>query len=377
MRVLIAAGGTGGHIYPGLTIADEIKRRFPKGEIAFVGTKYGLETSIIPRAGHRLELIEVKYFERKLSLDTLRTCFVAVKGVSQSLALMGKFQPDIVIGTGGYVAGPVLLAAALRRIPTLIQEQNAFPGATSRILGKFVNLVALGYEEADKFFPSRKVVASGNPIRQEIVEVTKKEAVDALALEPGLPTVVVFGGSQGGRSINQAMAELRPRLLAHSIQVIHQTGQQAYPSTAEGILTRLGKPIPSPLPDMVQEGRIRTVPYIYDMPAALAASDLVVGRAGAISLAEIAARGLPAVLIPFPYAAANHQEKNARVFENAGAAKVLLDKDVSGKSLGDLVFELLNNRAQLAKMAAASKSLGRISAAEAVVDQIEELIRPV
>ncbi|NMB24324.1 MAG: undecaprenyldiphospho-muramoylpentapeptide beta-N-acetylglucosaminyltransferase [Firmicutes bacterium] len=377
MRVLIAAGGTGGHIYPGLTIANEIKRRFPKGEIVFVGTEYGLEKDIIPRAGYQLELIAVQYFRRKLSLDTIKTGMVALRGVTQSLALVKNFRPDVVVGTGGYVAGPVLLAAAMRRVPTLIQEQNALPGATSRILGRFVKSVALGYQEAVQFFPkSHGIIVTGNPIRQEIIDMTKREAINTLRLDPTLRTVVVFGGSQGGLSINRAMGELAPRLnQTNSLQVIHQTGQKTYPEIAKEVLARTGMPVTSGFPEMVQDGCIQIVPYIHNMPAALAAADLVVGRAGAISLAEIAARGLPAILIPFPHAAANHQEKNARVFEQAGAARVLLDGDVNGQSLGDLIFDLLDNPGLLRSMAMASKSLGKTDATKTIVNEIEILAK--
>lgn len=377
MRVLIAAGGTGGHIYPGVTIANELKRRFPKGEIVFVGTEYGLEKDIIPRAGYQLELIAVQYFQRKLSLDTIKTSVVALRGVKQSLALIRDFRPDVVIGTGGYVAGPVLLAAAMRKVPTLIQEQNALPGATSRILGRFVKSVALGYPEAIKYFPKgRSVIVTGNPIRREIVDMTKREAVTTLRLDPTRRTVVVFGGSQGGLGINRAMLELAPRLNeASSLQVIHQTGQKTYPEVAKEVLARTGMPVTSGFPEMVQDGCIQIVPYIHNMPAALASADLVVGRAGASTLAEIAARGLPAILIPFPHAAANHQEKNARVFEKAGAAKVLLDGDVNGQSLGDLIFHLLDNPSLLRSMAKASKSLGKVDATETIVNEIEILAK--
>ncbi len=377
MRVLIAAGGTGGHIYPGLTIANEIKQRFPHGEIVFVGTEYGLEKDIIPRAGYPLELIAVQYFRRALSFDSIKTGIVALRGLAQSFAVIKEFQPDIVIGTGGYVAGPLLLAAALRRVPTLIQEQNALPGVTNRILGRFAKSIALGYQEAARYFPKGdRIIVTGNPIRSEITAMAKQEAIDTLQLDPTCRTVVVFGGSQGGLSINRAMLDLAPRLnQERSLQVIHQTGQKTYASIAGEVLAKTGNPSPASLPEMVEYGCIRIVPYIYNMPAALAAADLVVGRAGALSLAEIAARGLPAILIPFPHAAENHQEKNARVLERAGAAKVLLDQDVSAESLGDLMFYLLSDSTLLRQMALASKSLGRIDATRAIVDEIEVLTK--
>lgn len=377
VRVLIAAGGTGGHIYPGLTIAEELKRRFCQVEIVFVGTEYGLEKDIIPRAGYPLELISVQYFRRALSLESIKTGIVALRGLRQSFALIREFEPDIVVGTGGYVAGPLLLAAALRKVPTLIQEQNALPGVTNRILGRFAQCIALGYQEASRYFPQNRVIVTGNPIRREITSIKRAEALERLQLDPARRTIIVFGGSQGGLSINRAMRELAPRFnQLDSLQVIHQTGKRSYEDMAKEVLGRTGVSVSNQLPEMAVDGCIRMVPYIYDMPAALAAADLVVGRAGALSLAEITARGLPAILIPFPYAAENHQEKNARVLERAGAARVLLDADVNADSLGDLILSLLDNPRQLKSMAVASRSLGRVDATRAIVDQIEALTAP-
>jgi len=375
VRVVIAAGGTGGHIYPGLTIANEIQARYPSCEIVFIGTHYGLEKDIIPRAGYSLELIQVQYFRRALSLDLLKTGVIALKGLRQSFGIVGDLRPDVVVGTGGYVAGPVLLAAAMRRVPTFIQEQNALPGITNRLLGRFMQGIALGYAEAARYFPKDgRVMVTGNPIRSEITAITKADARKRLQLHPDYRTVVVFGGSQGGLSINRAMGELGPRLNREpQLQVIHQTGMKSYADLAWGVLGKdPGRERGEP-PPMVKDGCVRIVPYIYDMPAALAAADLVVGRAGALSIAEITARGLPAILIPFPYAAENHQEKNARVLEQAGAARVLLDEQVAGESLGDLMLGLLGNRDLLAKMATASKSLGKPNATSMIVDRIAEL----
>ena len=375
MRALIAAGGTGGHIYPGLTIANEIKARYPGAEIVFVGTGHGLEKDIIPRAGYPLEMVSVQYFRRAISLDLLRTGLVAWRGLRQSSRLIKRLRPDIVVGTGGYVAGPVLLAAALRRVPTLIQEQNALPGITNRILSRFVQSIALGYPEAARYFPrDGRVMVTGNPIRSEITAMNRADAVQRLQLRPDYRTVVVFGGSQGGLSINRAMRELAPRLNAEDgLQVIHQTGKRSYDEIARQALGKGLDQTASGLPEIVQDGCIRIVPYIHDMPAALAAADLVVGRAGALSIAEITARGLPAILIPFPYAAENHQEKNARVLEEAGAARVLLDEAVTGESLGDLIFQLLQNRNLLSRMAANSQKLGKVNATHVIVDRIAEL----
>lgn len=392
MRLLIAGGGTGGHIYPGLTIAEAVKNRYPQAEILFVGTEYGLEKDIIPRASYRLETISVRYFPRKLSPAVITTAAVAARGMVQAFLLLRRFQPDVVVGTGGYVAGPVLLAAALRRIPTLIQEQNALPGITNRILGRIVRRIALGYPEAARFFPrDGRVIVTGNPIRPEIMQISRREGLQRLNLDPNKQTLVVFGGSQGGRSINEAMRAVAPRLnQERNLQVIHQTGKSGYEKIVQEITGHKGekgknrfsrkenssvfRPADS-LPPFIEDGHIRIIPYIYDMPAALAAADLVVGRAGAISIAEITARGLPAVLIPFPYAAGNHQEKNARVLERAGAARVILDRELNGEKLGDVVLGLLREPARLHQMAAASRKLGKPRAVEEILGCIESLAR--
>ena len=279
MRVLIAAGGTGGHIYPGLTIANVIRARYPGCEVIFVGTHYGLEKDIIPRAGYPLELIQVQYFRRALSLDLLKTGVIALKGLRQSFGIVGDLRPDVVVGTGGYVAGPVLLAAAMRRVLTFIQEQNALPGITNRLLGRFMQGIALGYAKLLAISQDGRVMVTGNPIRSEITAITKADARRRLQLHPDYRTVVVFGGSQGGLSINRAMRELAPRLNREPwLQVIHQTGTKSYADIAWEVLGNdSGRERGEP-PSMVKDGCVRIVPYIYDMPAALAAADLVVGE---------------------------------------------------------------------------------------------------
>ena len=351
MKVILSGGGTGGHIYPALTIADQIKAIRPDVEITFVGTRQGLEKDIIPRYGYNLEFIDVAGFKRSLSLDTLRSGIKLLHGLKDAYSLLDKLKPDLVIGTGGYVCGPIVFLASLKGIPTCIQEQNAMPGVTNKILARYVRKVFLGYSEAEKYFGgSSKKIFTGNPIRSEIMQKKRKDAVAELGLDANKKTILVSGGSRGARSINNAMQYVERELSGRSdVQVLHATG-----SLDDNIMIR---------------------PYLHNMPVALAAADLAVFRAGAIGLAELTAKGVPAVLVPYPYATANHQEFNAKAVEAAGAAKVILDKELTGEKLLEEIEKLLINDNQLQAMKKAAKSLGRPEAAAEIAQQALNLVR--
>lgn len=366
MKVILSGGGTGGHIYPALTIADQIKLLRPEAEITFVGTKAGLEKDIIPRYGYKLEFIDVAGFKRSFSIDTLRSGVKLMQGLKEAYSLLDKLKPDLVIGTGGYVCGPIVLLAALKGIPTCIQEQNAMPGVTNKILARFVKKVFLGYSEAEKYFGgSSKKIFTGNPIRNEITEIKRKDAVLELGLDPVKKTILVSGGSRGARSINQAMQYAELELSGRSdVQVLHATGEVNYECYLNA---------------MEQRGQIEDniiiKPYLHNMPVALAAADLAVFRAGAIGLAELAVKGVPAILVPYPYATANHQEFNARAVEAAGAATVILDKELTGEKVLEEIEKLLINETQLETMKTAAKSLGRPEAAKEIARQALGLVR--
>lgn len=373
MRVLIAGGGTGGHIYPALTIG---KALLEKGaDVVFAGTEKGLEKEIIPREGFDLQFISVDYFPRRLSWRLVRSIFIAAKGVGDAISLVRRLSPDICVGTGGYVAGPVVLAAALLGIPTVVQEQNALPGLTNRILVHFVDKVALGYEAAAHSFRRRdKLVFTGNPIRPEIVAMTRQRGAARLRLDPAKRLVLVTGASQGARSINQAILEAFPKFRRLDAQFLVVAGTAGYEALIAGIERQTTESHPFLDGQGRAFGNVMVVPYLYDMPAALAASDLVVGRAGALSIAEVTARGLPAILVPYPHAAENHQEKNARVLEAAGAARVILDRDLSADTLYDEIASLLNHEERLRDMAKASRRLGKPDAVWEIVALIEGVV---
>ncbi len=360
MRIIVSGGGTGGHIYPAITIIKAIKNMVDSCEVLYVGTQYGLEADIIPKEGLVFATIEVHGFERRLSWGNVANVFKAMNSVWHSKKIIKNFKPDIVIGTGGYVCGPILLAASLTGIPTLVQEQNVIPGVTNKILARFVKKIAVGYEEAAKYFyDPAKIVFTGNPIREDVISATREAGIAELGLDPKKRTVLISGGSRGARSINQAMLKVHQHFSGRKdIQLLHVTGQSEY----NGIVRSVGNFKQCGIDDACG-GNIIIKPYLYNMPQALAAADLAIFRAGAIGLAELTARGIPAILVPYPYAAENHQEFNASVMARQGAAVVISDAQLDGYKLVETIEELVGNPDKLNNMASASKGLGRPTAA--------------
>lgn len=369
LRIAIAGGGTGGHIYPALAILRAFERRFGRCEFLYLGTEHGLEAELVPRAGIRFRTIRSKGIPRRISIDVIRSIGVAVAGVWDSIQALREFSPQVVIGTGGYVCGPVLLAARLLGIPTLIQEQNVVPGVTNRMLARVVDRVALGYEEAKPYFPAAApMVHTGNPIRAELLQADRRQGLERFALRGDRPVVVVMGGSQGAKSINAAMIEAYPLLADHAVQFLHITGQREY-ETVRQTVRELQLPVE-------QTDRIHLEPYVHEMALAFAVADLVVSRAGALGLAEIAAKGIPAILIPYPHAAANHQEKNARCMLEAGAALLLHDRELNGRILLEAITNVLENEEKRRSMQEASRKMGRPQAADAIVALATEIMAP-
>lgn len=362
MRVIISGGGTGGHIYPALAIAKELERLVPGTKILFVGTKEGLEADIVPKEGYMFTTVAVAGLERRLSWQNVLTLGRTINGLWQSRAIIHEFQPDIVIGTGGYVCGPVLLMASLLRIPTLVQEQNAIPGVTNKILGRFVDKIAVGYSEASRYFAAaKKVVVTGNPIRSNVMGITRDEGEQELGLASGKKTILVSGGSRGAQTINKAMIAVSKALAGRAdIQVLHVTGKNDY-NNIVGLYSQIGI-------EPEKSGNIIVRPYLYNMPHALAAADLAIFRAGAIGLAELTARGVPAILVPYPYAAENHQEHNAQVLEKNGAAVIIRDAELTSELLLSVIESLLSDPQKRLAMAQASKRMGRPNAAMQIAE---------
>ncbi len=358
MKVLIAGGGTAGHINPGLAIAKYIKSKNHETEIIFVGTERGLETKLVPREGFELKLIKVRGFRRKISKDT----FIAVKemfqGLHEARSIVKEFKPDIVIGTGGYVCGPVVFSAAMRKIPTLIHEQNAFPGVTNRILSRFSNITAISFKESEKFFKgAKRIILTGNPIRKEMLEIERVKARESLKVDSSNPLVVIFGGSLGAEKINQSVVDmLKTHYREGTFKLIYATGEKQHKSVMEKLEGQSFK-------------SVQVLPYIFDMAGVMAAADLVVCRAGAITISELTALSVPSIMIPSPYVTANHQEHNAKALEKHGAALVILEKDLNGEILHKKIVDTIRNKAKLKEM---SKNAGMIGVKDAV-DKIYSL----
>lgn len=368
MKIIVSGGGTGGHIYPALTLIRTLQQKVDKLEVLYVGTHAGLEADIIPKEGIPFATVDLQGFKRSLSPENLLRAARAIKGVGKAMGIVRKFQPDVVVGTGGYVCGPVLMAASLLGIPSLIQEQNVIPGITNKILSKFVNKIATGYQEVNGAFPAKKVVFTGNPIRQEVMAQRQEADYEAFGLRPDITTILVSGGSRGARTINRAMVEVLKHYAGRrDVQILHATGKGEY----EDIINRIS----AAGLDLQQADNIKVKPYLYNMPQAMAIADLAIFRAGATGLAELTAKGIPAILVPYPYAAENHQEHNARAVEKAGAARVILNKDLTAQGLIQAIDELIGKPEKLQAMAKASAKLGRPEAADTISELIIELAR--
>jgi UDP-N-acetylglucosamine--N-acetylmuramyl-(pentapeptide) pyrophosphoryl-undecaprenol N-acetylglucosamine transferase len=352
--IVIAGGGTGGHVYPGVAIADEVRRRNPEARVAFIGTTRGLESTILPKTGYELAPISVS----RLKGGGLKAKLIGLLrlpvGIFQSWRVLRRVKPDVVIGVGGYASGPALLAGWLSLRKTAIQEQNATPGLTNRWLGKLVRRVFLGFGAGVSAFPKKKTVHTGNPIRHAIaarLHAGRTGTTEALR-------VLVFGGSQGATFLNERVPPVLARLAAtRPLVITHQTGRTDLEVTRERYRT-LGL-------------EANVLPFIDDMPRAYGEADLAVCRAGALTIAELTAVGLPSLLVPFPFAADNHQEANARVLEAAGAAWV---RTQSAWNADEVVAALTSlDGDHLQSMSTAARGLARIDAAARIVDALEEL----
>ena len=361
MRILLSGGGTGGHVYPAIAIANRIKEEYPDAEIMFVGTAKGIESEIVPKYGYELKTVTVQGFKRKIDFDNVKRVFKLFKGLEESRRVVKKFKPDVVIGTGGYVSGPVLFNAAMSKIPTVVHEQNSFPGVTNKILSKVVTRVLTSFEDSHVRFPegSRdKLILTGNPVRKEILVARKNIARKNLGISEDKKMVLCYGGSGGSEEINEAMKLVIENMVKEDVAFIFATGKYYYEDFKNSIENISLKPYQ------------QVVPYLEDMANALAASDLVIGSAGAISLAEITALGKPSIIIPKAYTAENHQEYNAKSIESRGAGIAILEKDLTPEKLNETVFKILGNRETLIDMANASKEIGKPEAIDLICGEI-------
>lgn len=356
MKVLIAAGGTGGHIYPGIAVANEIVARDPQSEVLFVGTARGLEKRIVPEHGFQLALINSSGLKNVGIVGKLKGFMVLPRSFVEARKIIKEFVPDVVVGAGGYVSGPVVLTAHLMRIPTLIMDSNALPGFTNRRLSRYVDKAALTFEAAKPFFGEKGVV-TGNPVRKEFFQVNGAKVSDQVDL-------LIFGGSQGSQAINNAMIEALPLLADKKgeLNVTHQTGQNQFEEVRHAYTANGWE-------------EVHVTPYISNMVEEFEKADLILSRAGATTCAEVAAAGRASLMIPLPTAADDHQRKNAEAMVAAGAGRMILQSDLSGSTLANEISDLIGTPDKLVSIGKAAKKMARPDAAAATVDLIESLAK--
>jgi UDP-N-acetylglucosamine--N-acetylmuramyl-(pentapeptide) pyrophosphoryl-undecaprenol N-acetylglucosamine transferase len=351
MRAILAGGGTGGHVIPALAIARELQSRY-QAELLFVGTARGIETRLVPAAGFQLRLVEVGALKNVSLATRLRTLLALPRAVWAAGKIIAEFRPHVVIGVGGYASGPAMAAAIFRRVPTLAFEPNLVPGFANRLVARLVSAAAVHFEETKRYFPRSQV--TGVPVRAEFFQLPPRDL-------KALPSLLVFGGSQGARAINRVMREALPALRERipSLQIVHQTGEHDFEETrsayaAAGVA-------------------VEVLPFIDGMPAAFARADVVLCRSGASTVAEITAAGKPAIFVPFPHAADDHQRRNAEALEQAGAAIMLEEETLTAGKLVSLLEELLTDRVRLQRMAEAARRLAHPDAAREIANLAAQL----
>ncbi|MDT2660820.1 undecaprenyldiphospho-muramoylpentapeptide beta-N-acetylglucosaminyltransferase [Enterococcus hulanensis] len=362
MRILVTGGGTGGHIYPALAFIRYVQKIQPDSEFLYVGTHRGLENKIVPETGISFKTIKIQGFKRKLSFENIKTVQLFIESIKRSKEILREFKPDVVIGTGGYVSGSVVYAAARMKIPTIVHEQNSVPGITNKFLSRFADKVGICFPDAAQYFPESKTVLVGNPRAQEVVTSGKSEVLEQYGLLPDIPTVLIFGGSQGALKINQAVIQALPQFSQKEYQVLYASGDRYYNEISEKF-------------DVEKISRnLSLQPYIKNMTDVMANVDLLIARAGATSIAEFTALGLPGILIPSPYVTNDHQTKNAQSLVNAGAVKMIADADLTGDKLVEAVDEIMNDPKKRERMAKASRQEGIPDAAERLWTLVNELV---
>ncbi len=366
MRVLLTGGGTAGHINPAIAIANYIKEKEDGSEFLFVGTQRGLEKTLVPKCGYEIKFIDVMGLRRSLSVENLKVLVNYIKSIRDAKRIIKEFKPDVVVGTGGYVCAPVIKAAAALKIPTLIHEQNVFPGLAIKMLSKKADITAISFSETESMMSAKKMILTGNPLRPNLFE---KHDIDVLRAQCGFdekPIVLMFGGSLGAEKINQALVEMIAENKIQSFNLIASTGERHFEEVKK-TLSEKGV-------DIEKLKNIKVLPYIYNMEEIFFAADVVVGRAGAITVSEITALGKAAVLIPSPYVAHNHQEYNARYLEKNGAARVVLENEVSGGKIAEEISLILKDEQALKEMKESSKKIGIEDACEKIYSCIKELL---
>lgn len=359
LRVILSGGGTGGHIYPAIAIANEIKLRAPNTEFLFVGAQDRMEMEMVPQAGYKIEGLWISGIQRKLTLKNVLFPLKLAKSLLKSKAIIKKFKPDIVIGTGGFASGPLLQIANQKNIPTLIQEQNSLPGITNKFLAKKANIICTAYPDMERYFPVQKTILTGNPVRQDLLELESKreEARAFYNIEPGKKVVLVLGGSLGARKINQLIESHLPDFNENGVQLIWQTGSLYFVDYRKHD----------------EPGFVQTFSFLNRMDLAYAAADIIISRAGAGTVSELCIVGKPVVFVPSPNVAEDHQSKNALSISEKDAAVVIAESSLDAK-FKTLFFSLLNSEGKMKNLATNIKKLAKPKATVQIVDEIEKLI---
>ncbi|MDD6308612.1 MAG: undecaprenyldiphospho-muramoylpentapeptide beta-N-acetylglucosaminyltransferase [Clostridia bacterium] len=360
MRILLSGGGTGGHIYPAIAIANYAAQQKKDTEILFVGCENGMESRLVPKAGYAIKYIQISGLKRRITFENLKTAVRLVTAVAKAKKIIRAFQPDVVIGTGGYVCLPVLLAAIKMKIPTMVHEQNVFPGLTVRLVASKADATAISFPETEKYFkkPPKQILLTGNPIRPELLEEKALE-------KSGEKLVLISGGSLGAAKLNDTLIALLQKPGQDYYSIIASTGEKNY----EAVMRTIQKK------NIRLCGNKKIVPYIYNMDEVMQKADLAVTRAGAITVSELCALGKPAVLVPSPNVTNDHQTYNARVMEKYGAAVLITEEELDGDVLADQIKTLLSSPEALAKMAAAAKKAAITDACQRIYTWMETVTR--
>ena len=370
MRVIIAAAGTGGHINPGIAIANKIKQEEKNSKIIFIGTTRGLENDLIPRAGYELKTIEAYGLSKKISMDNIKKMYKTFKGIGEANKIIKEFKPDIVIGTGGYICGAVCMAAKKNNVPIILHESNAFPGKAVKMLAKKANTILVSFKDAEKRITNCKnVVYTGTPVKvkkQNYSINEKAEIIKKMGLTETKPIVLIFGGSQGAQKINEAILQIIEEKSNKDYQIIWATGPKQY-DIIKGELENKNISIS-------RIENIKIIPYIYNMEEVENIADVIVARSGAMTITEISNLGKPSILIPLPNVSNDHQMYNAKVLENIGAAKILINNELNGKLLNNTIEDIVLNKENMEKMGKSALKIATKDVEDKIYKEIKKLV---
>ena len=368
MKVIIAAAGTAGHINPGIAIANKIKKEIPNSKIIFIGTIRGLENDLVPRAGYELKTIEAYGIQKRINITNIKNFLKTIKGFSEAKEIIKEEKPDLVIGTGGYICGAVLTAAVKQNIPTMLHESNAYPGLAVRMLAKRTTTIMVGFKEAkEKLTKAKRVVLTGTPTKISNTRIDKDKVKKDLGITNDLPIVLIFGGSQGAKAINDIVLQIIKNKLNKNYQIIWAPGKNQYEIIKSELLKENI--------DINNVKNAKIIPYIYNMQEMMAISGLIIARSGAMTITELSIMEKPAIFIPLPSRNANRQEDNARVLEKLNAARVILEEDLSCDKLEETIEQLIVDRKELEQMGKNGAEIAIDNAEDKIFEEIKNIFK--